>query len=184
MIHIDKISKVVVITFLSLVVGLPVTAQNVPEGYFPLSPGVTLATGDTWQSQNETYRLYGVQSCLRGTFYTNLAGEQVDCGETSLAVFAAYIKDTKPLCAKVANIEDINFVSCFAAIGPDRLDLGTILISQGFAFASLDRQGIPVHPPYLATEQYASEQRSGLWTFNDVQHPAVLIATEWNRRNK
>ena len=45
-------------------------ATAAPEGYFDLRPGVTLETGDTWIDGDKRYRLYGVQACLRGTFYT------------------------------------------------------------------------------------------------------------------
>ena len=49
--------------------------------------------------QGRRYRLYGVQTCLRGTTYTDHAGQRRDCGEASLAVLAAYITDTHPVCA-------------------------------------------------------------------------------------
>ncbi|RUV08832.1 thermonuclease family protein, partial [Mesorhizobium sp. M5C.F.Ca.IN.020.32.2.1] len=48
----------------------PVAAAAAPAGYFDLQPGVTLETGDTWVSDGLRYRLFGVQSCLRGTPYT------------------------------------------------------------------------------------------------------------------
>jgi endonuclease YncB( thermonuclease family) len=64
---------------------------------------------------------------------------------------------------------------CYAAIGADRLDLANLLISSGFAFASLDERGLPHHPPYAVVEQAAREKKVGLWQFDDVQHPALLL---------
>jgi endonuclease YncB( thermonuclease family) len=66
-------------------------------------------------------------------------------------------------------------VSCYATIGPDRLDLAILMISSGFAFASLDARGLPHHAPYAVVEQAAREKKIGLWQFDDVQHPAVLL---------
>lgn len=157
---------------------------NVPEGYFALDNKVTLVTGETWVSNNQTYRLYGVQSCIRGTSYTNSSGVKSDCGEASLAVFAAYIKDTKPLCAPVTKINETTYVSCYANISGNRLDLANILISQGYAFASIDLNGLPIHAPYSASEQVASQNKKGLWAFKDVQHPSILLAVEQSRRQK
>jgi hypothetical protein len=62
----------------------PTSIAAAPDGYFDLLPGVTLETGDTWTSDGKRYRLYGAQSCLRGTFYTDNHGQKRDCGEASL----------------------------------------------------------------------------------------------------
>ncbi|TIU09976.1 MAG: thermonuclease family protein, partial [Mesorhizobium sp.] len=48
----------------------PAAVSAAPAGYFDLQPGITLETGDTWVSDGQKYRLFGVQSCLRGTAYT------------------------------------------------------------------------------------------------------------------
>jgi len=146
-----------------------------PEGYFELRPGMTLDSGDSWQDGGRHFRLFGVQTCLRGTFYTDKSGTRRDCGEASLAVFAAYIADTKPLCAQVGRSAGTVFVSCYATIGVDRLDLANLMISSGFAFASLDGHGLPHHAPYAVVEQAAREKGVGLWQFDDVQHPAILL---------
>ncbi|WP_108610518.1 thermonuclease family protein [Aminobacter sp. MSH1] len=145
-----------------------------PEGYFQLRPGVTLASGDSWREGNQHYRLFGVQACLRGTFYTDKAGNSRDCGEASLAILAAYIADTQPLCAPVGRSRETLFVSCYATIGSDRLDLANLMISSGFAFAALNASGLPHHAPYAVVEQTAREKRVGLWQFDDAQHPAIL----------
>jgi endonuclease YncB( thermonuclease family) len=159
-------------------------ATAAPEGYFDLRPGVTLETGDTWIDGDKRYRLYGVQSCLRGTSYTDKHGEKRDCGDASLAVFAAYIKDTKPVCAPVARIADFTYVVCYAQVGQSRLDLATMMITSGYAFAALNAEGLPFHPPYAVAEQDAREKRAGLWQFDDVQHPAILLSRTANERAK
>jgi len=160
---------------LALTCGSAPTMASPPEGYFELKPGVTLDSGDSWQDSGRHFRLFGVQACLRGTFYTDKAGARRDCGEASLAVLAAYIADTAPVCAQVAQSTAVVFVSCYATIKADRLDLANLMISSGFAFASLDERGLPHHAPYAVLEQAARERRVGLWQFDDVQHPAILL---------
>ena len=161
--------------FVSLTIGLTPATAAPPEGYFELRPGVTLDSGDSWQRNGQHFRLFGVQACLRGTVYTDRSGARRDCGEASLAVLAAYIADTSPVCAPVAQSAGTVFVSCYATIGADRLDLGNLLISSGFAFASLDGRGLPHHSAYAVVEQAAREKKIGLWQFDDVQHPALLL---------
>jgi endonuclease YncB( thermonuclease family) len=160
---------------LAMTAGLTPAMAVPPTGYFELKPGVTLESGDSWRDDGRHFRLYGVQACLRGTFYTNKAGTRRDCGEASLVVFAAYIADTHPICATVAQSAGTVFVACYATIGADRLDLANLLISSGFAFASLNERGLPHHTPYAVAEQAAREKKVGLWQFDDVQHPALLL---------
>ncbi|TIW61807.1 MAG: thermonuclease family protein [Mesorhizobium sp.] len=169
---------------LALTVAGVATALGAPDGYFDLKPGITLETGDSWVAEGQRYHLFGVQSCLRGTNYTDLKGQKRDCGDASLAIFAAYIKDTKPVCAPVAKTADLTYVICYATVGKDRLDLATMMISSGYAFASLDDQGMPLHPPYSVAEVDARERKAGLWQFPDVVHPAVLLAKTANERAK
>lgn len=152
-----------------------------PEGYCELKPDVMLESGNGWKDGGRNFRLFGVQSCLRGTSYTDKAGSSRDCGEASLAVFAAYIADTKPVCTQVAQSAGTVLVSCYATIGEDRLDLANLLISSGFAFASLDGRGLPYHAPYAVIEQTAREKRVGLWQFDDIQHPAILLGQAMGR---
>lgn len=159
-------------------------AAAAPQGYFDLRPGVTLETGDSWIAGGKRYRLYGVQSCLRGTAYTDRSGEKRDCGEASLAMLAAYIRDTTPVCAPVAEIAGTVFVGCYATIGNERLDLANILIASGFAFAALDAGGMPFHAPYAVVEQKAREGRAGLWQFDDVQHPSIQLSRAANERDR
>ncbi|MBD9524237.1 thermonuclease family protein [Ensifer sp. ENS02] len=163
---------------------LPAAVLAAPDGYFDLLPGVTLETGDTWIAEGKRFRLYGVQSCLRGTSYTDSHGQKRDCGEASLAVLAAYIKDTRPVCAPVAKKDDTAYVACYATVGNQRLDLANVLITSGYAFAALNGEGLPYHVPYAVAEQRARDERAGLWQFEDVQHPAILLSREVNARNK
>jgi endonuclease YncB( thermonuclease family) len=142
---------------------------------FPLAKGVLLESGDSWSQTGKHYRLYGVQACLRGTLYTDRGGHRRDCGDASLAVLSANITDTHPVCAAVAETAATVYVACYAVIGADRLDLGNLMIASGFAFAALRGDGLPLHPPYAVSEDQARKRRVGLWQFEDVQHPAILL---------
>lgn len=144
--------------------------------YFGLGEGAEFESGDTWSLEGQRYRLYGVQSCLRGTTFTNKAGVRQDCGEASLAVLAAFVRDTHPSCAPIAKASSITYVVCFATVASERLDLGTMLISEGYAFAALDAKGLPINTAYSVAEQQARVRKEGLWQFSDVQHPAVLLS--------
>lgn len=143
-----------------------------PAGYFPLGKDVTLESGDGWIDAGKHYRLYGVQACLRGTLYTDKNGRRRDCGEASLSTLAAYIIDTHPVCAAVAEVAATTYVACYAMVGTD---LAGLLISSGFAFAALGANGLPVLSAYAVVEQSAREKQAGLWQFPDVEHPAVLL---------
>lgn len=166
-----------VIAICVLLLGFPVVhVKAAPSGYFDLTPGIMLDTGDAWQTGAKRYRLYGVQSCLRGTFYTDVSGKKRDCGEASMAVLAAFIKDTRPVCAPVVEVDGLTFVICYAVVGKQRLDLGLMMITKGYAFAALDRDGLPVHAPYAVAEQGARLAGEGLWQFKDIQHPAILLS--------
>ena len=89
-----------------------------PLPVFDIPPsGVQLQTGDTWTQGGQTFRLYAVQSCIRRTTFTNAAGMKRDCGEASIAYFAALIKDAKPRCTAVAQSGSVTFAVCAAHIG-------------------------------------------------------------------
>jgi endonuclease YncB( thermonuclease family) len=140
--------------------------------------GVTFETGDTWSQGSERFRLYGVQSCIRGTSFTNAAGSKGDCGEASLAYFAALIRDTKPRCTTIARAgaPPLTYAVCAAHIGQTPLDLGTILITQGFAFAAADSHGRAVNVAYAVAEADAKANRRGLWASIDLPHPNAILA--------
>ena len=140
-----------------------------------LHPGVTLVTGDTWIDGQNRYRLFGVQSCLRRTYFTNTTGQRRDCGEASIAFLAAFIRDTSPSCSPIATTPQLSYVVCSASVGDQEVDLGTALISQGYDFASLDQNGLPASPAYAVAEQQARRSKAGLWQFPDVQHPSLTL---------
>jgi endonuclease YncB( thermonuclease family) len=160
-------------------------AQAQPAFGIP-KEGVTFETGDTWQQNGQRMRLYGVQACIRGTTFTNQAGGTVDCGEASLSYLAAVIRDTSPSCVPVAQIAGAPatvIVVCTAQVGGQTLDLGTILVSQGFAFASFSNDAMPVYMPYLVAELTAKQAKRGLWAASDLPHPnALLFKTVGNQR--
>ena len=139
--------------------------------------GVAFATGDTWTQNGRTLRLYGVQSCIRGTSFKNAMGARADCGEASLAYLAAVIHDTRPRCAPIAQMGEppAKLVVCSAHVGSSTLDLGAILITEGFAFAAFDNEAKPVYMPYLVAENLARKGRAGLWAAPDMPHPNAIL---------
>lgn len=150
--------------------------------WFEIPHDVTYATGDTWTYRGETWRLYGVQSCLRGTHFTNAHGVRIDCGEASLTMLVSLVRDLRPVCytAGWQPASRTRFVICIArptqgAGAGSRIDLGTALISTGWAFAAITPAGAPVHQPYIVAQAVAQKQRSGLWQFPDLPDPNVII---------
>jgi endonuclease YncB( thermonuclease family) len=137
-------------------------------------------TGDTWNVGGQTYRLFGVQACLRGTFVTTKNGIRLDCGDLSLHMLTGLVKTWNPLCAVVGVNSSIRYVVCYADIevagGLQRVELGTALISSGFAFAAQNSLGGPASISYWAAEQEAENNRAGLWAYPDLPNPnAVLL---------
>jgi endonuclease YncB( thermonuclease family) len=62
--------------------------------------------------------------------------------------------------------------------GVSTLDLGTVLIAQGFAFAAFTDQAKPVYMPYLVAEMLAKKQKTGLWAAPEMPYPnAILLST-------
>ncbi|MCP4561789.1 MAG: thermonuclease family protein [Bosea sp.] len=150
--------------------------------WFAIGPTAIFETGDSWADGGVDYRLYGVQSCLRGTSFTNGAGVRRDCGEASLAMLVALIRDLQPQCHQAGAQPNSRIVLVFCvatraagAGAGSRIDLGTALISSGFGFASLAPDGRPVHSPYFVAQQVASRARAGLWAFPDLPEPNAII---------
>ncbi len=150
---------------------------RLPVFDIPMS-GVTFETGDTWSQGGERFRLYGVQSCIRGAIFTNAAGAKGDCGEASLIYFAALIRDTRPRCTAIARsgAPPLIYAVCAAHIGKTSLDLGTVLITQGFAFAAADVRGRAVNFAYAVAEADAKAHRRGLWASPDLPYPNAILA--------
>ncbi len=152
------------------------TPPTLPVFDFPQS-GVTFQTGDSWSANGQTFRLYGVQSCIRGTFSTNSARARTDCGEASLGYLAAIARDAKPRCTAIAQggAPPVVFSVCAVHIGSNTLDLGTVLITQGFAFAATDATGKPTKYEYGVAESEASRAKRGLWSASDLPHPSTIL---------
>ena len=160
------------------VTAMSARGQNAPAPLFEVpQAGVGFMTGDTWTQNGQTMRLYGVQSCIRGTSFTNQAGVKADCGEASLAYLAALVRDARPQCAPVAQVgqQPAILVVCSAHVGASTLDLGTILITEGFAFAAFSNDAKPVYMPYLIAELVAKKNKAGLWAAPDMPHPNLIL---------
>lgn len=160
----------------------PASTEPGPPAWFSVPASALYQTGESWTNGGVAYRLYGVQSCLRGTSFTNAHGAKRDCGEASLAMLVALIRDLGPQCYEAVRLTAIRtaFVVCVAqprsgAGAGARIDLGTALIASGFAFAALGPDGNPVHQPYAAAEQVAERSRAGLWAFADLPNPNTAI---------
>lgn len=159
-----------------------VYARDASSPWFPVPASAAFETGDSWSDRGVIYRLYGVQACLRGTSFTNAHGVQHDCGEASLAMLVSLIRDLRPQCYQAAWVPQTrtSYVFCFATLtqgagAGSRVDLGTALITTGFAFAALKADGSPVHPPYAVAEGVARQTRAGLWEFPDMPDPNRII---------
>ncbi|MFW8584194.1 hypothetical protein ACOJBM_02260 [Rhizobium beringeri] len=108
-------------------------------------------------------------------------------------MLAAIVRDTRPTCAPVAQLSlrassstgaptSTILVICSAHVGSNVLDLGTILITQGFAFAAITNTGQPVYAPYIAEEAIAHNARVGLWAFPDMPHPNQSLISHTSGR--
>lgn len=148
--------------------------------------GVTFQTGDTWSANGQTFRLYGVQSCIRGTFFTNAGQKRTDCGEASVAYLAALVRDAKPRCTAIAQAgaPPVIFAVCAAHVGSNTLDLGTVLLTQGFAFAATDAIGKPTKFEYAVAEGEASKAKRGLWAVPDLPHPSRILMNAVRRHRR
>ena len=156
-----------------------------PGAWFPGPETAVYQTGDSWTDHGVTYRLYGVQACIRGTTFTNSHGLKRDCGEASLAMLIALNRDLRPQCYQAAAVGETKFVFCIAspktgAAAGTRIDLGTALVSTGYAFASLRPDGKPVHMPYFVAQLVAQRSHAGLWAFPDVPEPNAIILQALN----
>jgi len=176
-------SQTALLVCLGLAVSKPAQAQSPPSQAFEIpQTGVILITGDTWQQNGRQMRLYGVQSCIRGTQYTNPVGVKQDCGEASAVMLGALMKDTRPTCTPIAEITAASvrepatiLVICTSYVGGKELDLGAVMITQGYAFAAFTSEGKPVYAPYLVAEATAKHANAGLWAAPDLQEPNAIL---------
>ena len=158
---------------------LPQMTGRAQDQWLPFPANAIFETGDTWVANGQRFRLYGVQSCLRATFFTNVKGQRVDCGEAGVAMLAAMVKDLKPLCNVSARSGDLAYVVCVANVSVQgratRLDLATALITAGYSFAAFNPDGRPVHEPYFVAQVAAQQARRGFHAFTDVPDPNVIL---------
>lgn len=152
-------------------------------GFAPFPLQAQFETGDTWIAAGRRYRLYGLQTCLRGTNVTISKGVVRDCGDLNLIMVQASIRDTRPVCASVAEIDQNNaVVACQTTTGRQRYDLATYIIAQGWGFAADDGKGQLVVPGYRIAEESARSARRGLWAYSDMPHPLSVLAQQVRRQ--
>lgn len=158
-----------------------IRAQTAPT-HIALSPEASFLSGDSWQIQSAsagpaaTYRLYGVQSCLRGTFVM-AGGQRRDCGEISMVYLAGLARLGQPRCRPVAETASPRqtLVVCRVVLGGQEIDLGQAMIAAGFAFAGYAPTGEPVDLAYVAAEEIARKEKAGLWRYADLPHPTPIL---------
>ncbi len=80
--------------------------------FTPFPATAQFETGDSWIADGKRYRLYGLQSCLRGTTITIAGGVKRDCGELNLITAQAIIRDSKPVCTTVHEFDANNTSRC------------------------------------------------------------------------
>lgn len=97
-------------------------------------------------------------------------------------MLVALIRDIQPFCYTAAQnaVDRINYAICVATLTKgsaqgSRLDLGTALITTGYAFASVQPDGSPVMPDYMVAQAVAQKAKKGLWAYPDVPDPNVAI---------
>ncbi|OWK20055.1 hypothetical protein AJ88_35750 [Mesorhizobium amorphae CCBAU 01583] len=69
---------------------------------------------NTWRAGDHLFRLYGVQSCLRGTSAEEPNGNKIDCGNISLAHLAALFDSAAVTCQPIGYALDKAVFSCAA----------------------------------------------------------------------
>jgi endonuclease YncB( thermonuclease family) len=157
---------------------LPATddGASLLSNFAPFPAQAQFETGDSWVSGGRRYRLYGLQACLRGTNITVSGGTVRDCGELNVIMTQALIRDTKPVCTSIQEIDRNNaVVACQTTVGEHRYDLATYMIAQGWGFAATDGAGRVIVPGYRVTEESARSARTGLWAYADMPHPVSIL---------
>ncbi|MER8473648.1 thermonuclease family protein [Mesorhizobium sp. M1328] len=163
-------------------------AQDLSESVVPrpfaVSKSAQLLTGDTWRDGDDLFRLYGVQSCIRGTSAEEPNGNKIDCGNTSLAHLAALFDSAAVTCQPVGYaLDKAVFVVCGAQLNGETIDVGTALIATGYAFAATTAKGKAVNENYLVAEINAKMKRAGLWA-TTFQHPVQLLLSQGLERQQ
>lgn len=151
------------------------TAAEAQEEAISFPAAVIFETGDSWQYEDRLFRLFGVQSCVRGTRYRSPEGAEADCGMRSIGPIAALFSTETIACQPVGTAKDgAIFVVCAAEVGGETIDVGTALISSGAAFAAVGPSGAAVLSSYAVAETVAKESGNGLWA-GEFIHPTALL---------
>lgn len=151
------------------------------------APRITVLSGAAWQNGERINRLFAVQSCLTGDYAIDARNYKVDCGSASRAALSDFFTRAKITCNTVETAADFNIVTCRAIFaGQTPVDLGSMLIRSGYAFAAITPgaadQFSPVYKPYAAIEADARKARAGLWGFRSFTHPAQSLARAYTRK--
>lgn len=158
-----------------LFVSTPALADESPEDFY-VKKGVTLLSGDAWVQDKIKYQLFGVQSCLRGTFFINVKNTKVDCGEASMKILASFFNDVATICRPMLSSDNTVFVDCKIQVKNEIVDLGTALVSVGFHFSAIDfKDNTPLNITYDAAEKLAFKAKVGLWAFDTFPHPVEIL---------
>lgn len=156
-----------------------VEGDRAPSEFVPFPAEAQFETGDTWVSGGRRYRLYGLQACLRGTSITLSGGVVRDCGELNVIMTQAMIRDARPVCTNMKDIDRNNLVVvCQTTAGQHRYDLATYLIAQGWGFAAVDGAGHLIVPGYRIAEKSARAAQAGLWAYPDMPHPVTILTQQ------
>ena len=154
---------------------IPSDAGNVSK-FVPFPAAAQFETADSWIADGKRYRLYGLQACLRGTLVTIAPGVKRDCGELNLIMAQAIVRDSKPVCTTIRELDANNLlVVCQTTTGKTGYDLATYMIAKGWGFAAVDPSSQLVVPGYRVVEQGARETREGLWAYSDLPHPVSIL---------
>jgi endonuclease YncB( thermonuclease family) len=167
------------VAVLSVSITLSPPTSHAQHQWFAFPPNAVFETGDTWAANGQRFRLYGIQSCLRGTFFTNLQAQRVDCGEAGIAMLAAMVRDLRPICTISARGRELAYVICVANAAVQgqatRLDLATALIAAGYSFAAFNPDGRPVHEPYFVAQIAAQQAKRGFHAFPNLPDPNNIL---------
>lgn len=157
--------------------------QQAASAPITVSKAAQFLTGDTWRDRGKLYRLYGVQSCLRGSIAEQANGKKIDCGNISLSHLVALFSAATVTCQPMGYARDqATFVVCGADLNGDTVDIGTALISTGNAFAATDTKGNAVVASYLVAEVSAKMNKTGLWAMT-FEHP-IQVLLKGNQQEK
>lgn len=154
----------------------PIEARAADERAFPVMPPVAYVSGDTWDAGGRRFRLYGVQSCIRGTTYEMADGARGDCGLASLRMLAGLVETLRVSCTPITTgLDGATIVVCAGQSNDKPVDLGAALIVSGYAFAAETPDGRPVNDGYFAGERTAERAHAGLWAARSFPHPVRLL---------